>query len=178
MSKKILAKDKVFTFGFNSAKDVYEKLVRDSKKLGENHRSKDECFNFSVTAWQLYNDWLENDDFILALAKTKYKNSKIFMDDMMLGLCAVANSSKHMYLWQSLRSDPNFNVVDIIYEDVTDWHKYFFAPFPTIVTKKAKYNLWKVNEILLEYFEWVFDDSAVATDLPLSIKNKLNECVS
>ncbi len=172
-----LAKDKVFTFGFNTAKDVYEKLIRDSKKLDENHRSKDECFNFSVTAWQLYNDWLEHDDSVSALAKTKYKNAQIHLDDMMWGVSAVANSSKHMYLWQSLRNNPNFNVVEIIYEEVTDWYKFFKSPFPTIVTKKAKYNLWKIKEILLAYFEWIFDDSDVTNNLPENIKDKLKECM-
>lgn len=173
-----LAKDKVFTFGFNSAKDVYEKLIRDGKKLDDNPRSKDECFNFAVTAWQLYDDWLKNDDSMSSLAKAKYKNAKIHMNDMMRGLASVANSSKHMYLWKSLRNKPNFNVVDVVYEDVTDWYKFFFAPFPTIVTKDAKYNLWKIKQILMEYFQWVFDDSVPEVDLPQSIKDNLNECIT
>ncbi len=144
---------KVFTFGFNSAHDVFEKLKRDAIKLKENHRSKDECFNFSITAWHLYHDWMKYDTRLSQLAKNKHEESELAMKPMIHALEVLANSNKHI----SVRN--NQNVIDTKYGEVVDWYTYFKGDFPTIITDTAEYPFWKLQEILIEYFEWVFDEN-------------------
>jgi hypothetical protein len=127
--------------------------------LKENYRSKDECFNFSVTAWHLYHDWIKKDLNLSQLAKSKHEGSKLAMDPMMHALEVLANSNKH------IKANKNQSVVGTKYTEVTDWYTFFKADFPTIITDTAEYPLWKIQEILIEYFEWVFDESE--TDLAL-----------
>lgn len=145
--------EKVLTFGFNSAYDVFEKLKRDAVKLKVDYRSKDECFNFSLTAWHLYHDWIKNDIKLSRLAKNKHESSRLAMKPMMHALEVLANSNKH------IKSRNNQNVIDTKYVEITDFYTYCYGGFPTIITETAEYPLWKIQELLIEYFEWIFDES-------------------
>lgn len=130
--------------------------------MKENHRSKDECFNFSLTAWHLYHDWMKNDINLSQQAKNKHERSKLAMKPMMHALEVLANSNKH------IKVRNNQSVVDTKYGEAIDWYTYFKGDFPTIITDTAEYPLWKIQEILIEYFEWVFDESE--TDLAFKTK--------
>jgi hypothetical protein len=83
------------TYGFKNARDLFEKLKRDAKKLEEEVNS-DNVFNFIVTAYHI-KDWIKNDPSnsqdIRNQAKELPKNEKI------IDICQdIANASKHFDL--------------------------------------------------------------------------------
>jgi len=162
--------EKILTFGFNTAHDLYEKLKRDAIKLKDNPRSKDECFNFILTAWHLHHDWMKNDKGVSSLARKKHENSELAMKFMMHALEVVANSSKHV------RVRNNQNVKDTKFGEVLNWYGYFYGDFPTIITETAEYPLWKLQEILIEYYEWVFDEKITDVALKPNILTELKKC--
>jgi len=47
-------------YGIKNSYDMFLKLLYEGHKVGENYHPYD-CFNFFVTAWHLYNDWLPKD---------------------------------------------------------------------------------------------------------------------
>jgi len=98
------------------------------------------------------------------LAKSKHEVSKRAMGPMMHAVEVLANSNKH------IKADKNQTVVGTKYTEVTDWYTFFKADFPTIITDTAEYPLWKIQEILIEYFEWVFDES----EADLALKQNLS----
>jgi hypothetical protein len=161
--------EKVLTFGFNSAQDVFEKLKRDAIKLEKDYRSKDECFNFLLTAWHLYYDWMKNDIKLSQLAKNKHELAKPAMGSMAHALEVVANSNKH------IRVRNNRNVTETKYGEVVDWYSFFKGDFPTIITDKAEYPLWRMKDILIEYFEWIFDGNETDLALKPNLLSELNK---
>lgn len=163
-----------FTFGFDTAKGVFEKLKRDVAILEADYRNKDAIFNFVITAYHLYDDWLKKDPLISQLQRDKYNSTKNELKDLIGALYAVANSSKHSVLKEYKVNNVDFNVVGTSYGEVTDWLSFYLAKFPTINTKEAQYDLWQLDKVYVEYLEWVFNDQIISSTLPHSLEVKLN----
>jgi hypothetical protein len=170
LSSVISEKKKALTFGFNSAYDVFEKLKRDAEKLRESPLSKDECFNFVITAWHLHHDWMKKDVNLSQLAIAKHEKSKSVMKSMMHALEVVANASKH------ITARNNKNVKDTKLVEQLDYYSYYKSSFfPAIITDKAEYTLWKLQQIMVAYFEWIFDESETnADEMPGPLSELIN----
>lgn len=112
---------------------------------------------------------MKYDTKLSQLAKNKHEGSKLAMKPMIHALEVVANSNKHI----SVRN--NQNVIDTKYGEVVDWYTFFKGDFPTIITDTAEYPLWKLQEILIEYFEWVFDENETKVTLKQNLLIELDK---
>lgn len=112
---------------------------------------------------------MKYDTKLSQLAKSKHEGSKLVMKPMVHALEVLANSNKH------INANNNQNVIDTKFGEVKDWLSYFKGHFPTIVTETAEYPLWKLQEILIEYFEWVFDESETNPALKPNILIELDK---
>jgi hypothetical protein len=151
---------KTTKFGLTTPYDLYAKLKYDAdlllrrrKEIAEEHRLEEfEAFNFFVTAWHLYKDWLQGS----SLDKPKYALDKInaatssFIEIKDV-IRDIANGSKHFELNTSAK-------VVIGDREISSWYSYFFGPQFSIDTKSFHFLMYELVGIIMDYFEWVFND--------------------
>lgn len=86
------------TYGFNSPRDLFDKLERDAKLLDKNI-SGDLFFNFVVTAYSLL-DWVKNDTSTPVAAAIAAPN---LYANCWIKICGdIANASKHFTLTRKI----------------------------------------------------------------------------
>ncbi|MFZ6731059.1 hypothetical protein ACO0LG_03960 [Undibacterium sp. Ji42W] len=163
-------------FGLKSPYDLYEKLKYDAQLLlrrrrenAEEYRQEEfEAFNFFVTAWHLYYDWLQG----VSKDKPKHSLEKIQkatsefreIKDVMKN---IANGSKHF----ELNAPAKVAVGD---REISSYYSYFFGPQFSIDTKSFHFLMYELVGVIMTYFEWIFDDSKPVL-VPLEIIEKLKK---
>ncbi len=167
---------KTAKFGLTTPYDLYAKLKYDAdlllrrrKENAEEYRLEEfEAFNFFVTAWHLYKDWLQGS----SLDKPKHALEKIntatsnFIEIKDV-IRDIANGSKHFELNTSAK-------VVVGDREISSWYSYFFGPQFSINTKSFHFLMYELVELIMDYFEWVFNDSKPAI-FPLELANKLKK---
>lgn len=163
-------------FGLANCFDLYGKLKHDAKVLlRERVESEEEqlleeyeAFNFFVTAWHLHYDWLGNDTIAKPNhAVHKMKKAHPELKEVRHAIRDIANGSKHF----THKDDPKISVGA---REVSSWDSYLFGPQYPIETKTHHFLMYEFVFLVLEYFEWLFDDSAPDT-IPTTILDKLKE---
>lgn len=163
-------------FGLQTPYDLHEKLKYDAKLLlrrrkesAEEQRLEEfQAFNFFVTAWHLYKDWLQG----ASTDKPQYSQQKILeaalkfkeIKDVMRD---IANGSKHFELNEPAK-------VTVGDREISSWYSYYFGPQFSIDTASFHFLMYELVGLILAYFEWIFDDSA-PRDIPSKIVEKLEK---
>lgn len=175
MGKKMLDKDGP-VLGISSSLDMYEKLKHESIRLQQEWHPYD-AFNFLVTAWHLFEDWTNSDD-PKALSRSKRHRKKL-PTDMNLVLDTVrdlVNGSKHFQLNPEAANKRIVNEVHTGNE--VGWYSYFFHEHILAVTVKDHwyFSVRILNNVVVRYFEWVFDDSSPVKDFPDELLEAIKYC--
>lgn len=154
--------------GIGASAELYEKLKFEGARLRTEWHPYD-AFNFVLTAWHLYQDWLPADRLNRpSHASAKLKKRKL-PEEMVLVLDVLrdlSNGSKHLNL------DPGSadkRVVSSTHSgEISSFSAYFFQEGIVGVTTADYYyfSIRKLSDIILAYFAWVFDDKAPATPFP------------
>jgi hypothetical protein len=158
----------------NSCVDLFEKLGYEKSKLDKEWNPFD-FFNFTVTAWHLHHDWLNNDKSNRpTLAMRKVDQALPQIKEVVMIARDLSNGSKHFQL-----NKPNMKkkVVEKIHDpEIRDWHSYFYRPKHGISTKSAYYSTADFIFLLYEYLAWVMSDNQSAEVMPEKIVKHLDSC--
>ena len=153
--------------GIDTVNDLRHKLSFEKQRVLEKHHPYD-FFNFVVTAWHLYHDWMKHDkDNRPRLFYKKVNSSPQQMKDLVNAIRDLANGSKHFSLDKP--SDEKKVVTDIHEPEIRNFYTYFFGAQSGISIAESYYTIGELVEIIDNYFNWLFDDSISSDDFPESI---------
>ncbi|MEA2095845.1 MAG: hypothetical protein U9P73_03990 [Candidatus Cloacimonadota bacterium] len=160
-------------YGISNCFDMYEKLKFEGKRLDSDWHEYN-CFNFIVTAWHLYDDWLDNDRRCRPQLSIKKKNKiPATMTNVLNAIRDLTNGSKHMVL----------NKKSVNKQVVTEVHSPEIRDMRSFMTGEAKvgikidstyYSMWDLRYICLLYFAWVFDDNTPMNAFPPDLADHLD----
>lgn len=163
--------------GLSTCRDLYRKLQFDASQLdaAEGEGAEKElmqeyaAFNFFVTAWHLYYDWLEKDlDGRPIYTKQKKETSANTFREIKDAIRGLANGSKHLMLSEAPK-------VSVSEREIADYRSWFFGPAFGITTQSYYFSLMTLQDIVLRYFDWVFDDS-ISLEMPEELVSRIAIC--
>ena len=167
MDKKLQGREGP-VLGIRSSVELFEKLKFEGVRLGTEWHPYD-AFNFVLTAWHLYHDWLPADRVNRPRhARAKLNKGKL-PDEMVLVLDVLrdlSNGSKHLNLDPGNASK---RVISATHSGKISnaWAYYFQERIVGVTTADYYYfSIRKLRDITLAYFAWVFDDKAPAAPFP------------
>ena len=161
--------------GINNCRDLYEKLQLEHNRLCiSQYTNVYDVFNFVVTAHHLHEDWLNKDEATRPkLACRKRDKAPEGMKLMMKVVRDLTNGSKHMALNEK---STNKRVVEAIHPgEIKDWYSYFYEPHFWIAVGRYYLSTPVLVELIMSYFNWIFDDSIPVDDFPVEIEEQLNK---
>lgn len=172
---KPLSKDEGAILGLETSLDLYHKLKDDSRRLGDGWHPY-VAFDFVLTAWHLYNDWPKRDVGNLP-SKSKRRESSL-PSEMTLVLSILqdlANGSKHVRLTPDAARK---RTVDTVHtgDEVGFFEFFFHEDIPGISAGHSYFSIRVLRNIVVRYFEWVFDDSVAVKDFPAEIIETIQYC--
>jgi hypothetical protein len=162
--------------GISTSLELFEKLKHESSRL-QNGWHQYDSFNFLVTAWHLFVDWKKSDDPNASSVKKRQSSelpkSMIFVLEVVRDL---VNGSKHFELNQ--RSSDKRKVGEVHTGNEVGFYSYFFhEDIPGVTAETYWYfSIRVLNNLVLRYFEWVFDDSSSAKDFPVELEEAIAYC--
>lgn len=162
--------------GIRSSLGMYEKLKYESLRLQDGWHPYD-AFNFIVTAWHLFEDWKKSDDSS-SLNRQKRSRAKL-PDQMNLVLNVIrdlANGSKHFEL--TPEAARKRRVTEVHSGKEVGWYSYFFhESLPAVTVDQHWYfSIRVLNNIIIRYFDWVFDDTSAVKAFPNELLEAINYC--
>lgn len=162
-------------FGIDNCIKLYNKLKKEHELLNVKWDEND-FFNFTVTAWHLYHDWLNNDKIFRPKLAIKKKNKiPAEMKEVINISRDIANGNKHVVLDD--KSKMKKVVTSVQPPLIRDAYSYFITgPEYAIYTKSAFYTTSDFRFLIIDYFSWLFDDSKSVADFPEQIISKLEYC--
>lgn len=175
MGKIIAARDGP-VLGIDSSAAMFEKLKHESSRLKQGWHPYD-AFNFLVTAWHLFDDWTKSDD-PRALCRMKRQRRRIpspmnFVLDVVRDL---VNGSKHFQLTPDAAAKRRVDEVHTG-EEVGFYEYLFHENLPAVTVEDHWYfSIRILNNIMVRYFEWVFDDSTAVEDFPSDLLEAILYC--
>jgi hypothetical protein len=162
--------------GIESSLDMYEKLKFESSRLQQGWHPYD-AFNFLVTAHHLFQDWPQSDDS-RALSRTKRQKKQLPVE-MKLVLDVVrdlVNGSKHFNLDPSSVEKRRIDEVHTG-EEVDSYEYYFHEGLPAVTVEVDWYfSIRVLNNLIMAYFEWTFNDSVPVKDFPSDLIEAILYC--
>lgn len=167
---EILPNNTGLCFGIHNSQDLFRKLQHDAKRLREEWSTYD-AFNFVVTAWHLYHDWVKSDP-PKAMSRSKRKK-KHLPPSMILILDLsrdIANGSKHFQLDKD--ASKNRKVGRLHSGRESNWYSFFFYENLLGVTTDDACHYFPIrvlHNVLMAYFYWVFDDTTPVKKFPQDI---------
>jgi hypothetical protein len=175
MSKIISGNDGP-VFGINTSLDMFEKLRYESARLEQSMHPYD-AFNFLVTAWHLFEDWAKSDDR-QALCRMKRHRAKLPREmNLVLDVVKdIVNGSKHFKLDD--RSAKKRRVGEVHTGEEVGWLSYLFREnLPAVTVDEHWYfSIRILNNLVLKFFEWVFDDSIPLRAFPEDLIEAILYC--
>ncbi len=164
-----------FDYGISNSLDMFHKLLYDGHKLG-NECDPYDCFNFFVTAWHLYDDWLPKDINRPKLALKKKGRTSGALQRLLLSFKDLADGSKHMLLKEGKFRKKTLTSISLPL--IGDWLSYFSnTPRIYISVDNSRYSMWDVRYIATHYFSWLFDDNISEHEMPKIIIDHLERCI-
>lgn len=175
MGKKIPARDGP-VLGIDSSAAMYEKLKHESLRLQQGWHPYD-AFNFLVTAWHLFEDWTKSDD-PRALCRMKRQRQRL-PDQMNFVLDIVrdlVNGSKHFQLTPDAAAKRR--VGEVHTGDEVGFYEYLFHEnLPAVTVEDHWYfSIRVLNNIIIRYFEWTFNDLTAVKDFPCDLLEAILHC--
>lgn len=139
----------------HTCSDLFSKLQFDFAEI-KNDWSEYKAFNFVITAYHLYEDWIN------ATGKKTQKRKKRELPQNARLLFQVwrdiTNATKH---WKLNKESQSKQVVDSVSErQIADWHSYFIAgPVIYVEVAGARPSLPDLANATVQCFSWLLDDS-------------------
>lgn len=159
----------VLNFGINNEHDLFNKLKRDLDKLlneasiNDHIKTIDNTYNFLITAYHLSYDWTKDDKY-----KIKKEIIPESFKDLLTAIKFLANSSKHRELTNNLNEN---TVEEVTKPIVANWFDYTYGDQVNIKICGRQESLSLLSESLMQYFEWLLDDSKIVNEIPEKVKN-------
>lgn len=175
MGKKIAARDGP-ALGINSSSDMFEKLKHESSRLQQGWHPYD-AFNFLVTAWHLFEDWTKSDD-PRALCRMKRQRPRLPtpMNRVLDIVRDLVNGSKHFQLTPDAAAKRRVGEVHTG-KEVGFYEYYFHEHLPGVTVEDHWYfSIRVLNNVVMRYFEWVFDDSTPIKNFPSDLLEAIQYC--
>lgn len=173
---KVITGNEGPVFGIYSSLDLYEKLKYESKRLEISWHYYD-SFNFLVTAWHLYSDWKSSDDSqAISRKKREYKNLPNSMRMVLDTVRDLVNGSKHFQLTPKSAGKRRVEAVHDGKE--VGWYQFLFRERTHGVTVDGTwyFSIRLLNNFIMRYFEWVFDDSVSVDTFPKDLNEAILYC--
>lgn len=175
MGKVIAGRDGP-VLGISSSVAMFEKLKYESSRLQVGWHPYD-AFNFLLTAWHLFEDWTKSDD-PRALCRMKRQRRRL-PPPMNLALDVVrdlVNGSKHFQLTPDAAAKRR--VGEVHAGDEVGFYEYFFHEnLPAVTVENHWYfSIRVLNNLMMRYFEWTFDDSTPVEDFPGELLDAILYC--
>lgn len=148
----------------DTCEGLFEKLRWDYQQLQEGWNEY-RTFNFVVTAYHLYADWIKNAGSP-AQVERKEKlppiGKKLFFT-----LRDITNSSKH---WQlDARSQTKQIVKGVSKPEIGDWYAYFVAgPVMYVSVGEARPSIPELASVTIECLQWILNGETAAFPETLS----------
>lgn len=175
-----LTESRKLHFGINNCRDLdlYDKLKFEHGRLKETmYKEKYDVFNFIVTAYHLHEDWLKRDMKRPVLANKKKNKVPKEMKQIIDATRDLANGNKHMLL-----DDHNFKrkVVDTVHppEIRGSYFSWCYCPHIGVSIGTTYYSLPTLADLIMSYFDWMFDDSIPADEFPVKIQESLARAIA
>lgn len=163
-------------FGIDSSLAMFEKLKHESSRLQKGWHPYD-TFNFLVTAWHLFADWPKS-DAPEALCRMKRQRRRV-SEAMNLVLDVVrdlVNGSKHFYLDPGAAKKRRVSEVHTG-DEVGIYEWFFHEDLPAVTVENHWYfSIRVLNNLVIRYFEWAFDDSTPVEDFPCDLLDAILYC--
>lgn len=173
---KIIASRTGPVLGIESSADMFDKLKYESSRLKQGWHPYD-AFNFLVTAWHLFEDWTKSDDS-RSLCRMKRQRRRLpsemeFVLDIVRDL---VNGGKHFQLTPD--SAQKRRVGEVHTGEEVGFYEYLFHESLPAVTVDGRwyFSIRVLHNIVLKYFDWVFDDSISIEDFPNEILEAILYC--
>lgn len=165
------------SLGLNNSRDLYKKLRHDSARLRSDWNKYD-AFNFILTAWHLHHDWHRSDPNNDISRNKRTKSGKL-PQEMKLAIAVtqdIANGSKHFILDPKPAMNRRVSTTHQGLE--SSWYSYFFHEntFGVTTNDGHYFSIRVLHNILMAYFEWVFDDNASPRQFPAEIVSAIKYC--
>lgn len=147
--------------------DLHNKLKFDYEELKKDW-SEYRTFNFVVTAYHLYSDWIGK------VGTSMAQDKKARLPDQAKKLFNVwrdiTNATKH---WDLNPPSQSRQVVDSVSQPkIADWHAYFVTgPVIYVDVAGARLSLPQLAHTTMDCFEWLLDDSTL--EFPTDLTNAL-----
>jgi len=155
---------------------MFDKLQFESSRLELGWNPYD-AFNFLVTGWHLFEDWVKSED-PRALSRMKRQRKRL-PEPMNLVLDVVrdlVNGSKHFELNPDAASKRR--VCEVHTGEEVGFYEYFFHEEIPAVTVDVHwyFSIRVLRNLLIRYFEWVFDDSVPIAEFPRELLDAISYC--
>lgn len=175
MGKIIISRDGP-VLGIESSAAMFEKLKHESSRLQQGWHPYD-AFNFLVTAWHLFEDWTKSDDArALCRMKRQKKRLPFHMNFVLEIVRDLVNGSKHFQLKPDAVAKRRVSEVHTG-EEVGFYEYLFHENIPAVTVENHWYfSIRVLNNIVMRYFEWVFDDSTAVEEFPSGILEAIIYC--
>lgn len=145
-------------FSLKTNLDLYEKLKLDFQNLENDPASPCHAFNFSVTAWHLYHDWITING--TQHQKNKAQKSPIKLKELFKVLADITNASKHFNL------DHASEISDILEPTCGDWDSYFpNKPTYYINHKGVWISYIQLARVCISCFEYLLTNNITKNEL-------------
>ena len=175
MGKKITARDGP-VLGIDSSAAMFEKLKHESSRLQQGWHPYD-AFNFLLTAWHLFEDWANSDD-PRALCRMKRQRQRLphLMNFVLDIVRDLVNGSKHFHLTPGAAAKRRVGEVHTG-EEVGFYEYFFHENLPAVTVEDHWYfSIRVLNNVMVRYFEWTFDDSTPVEDFPRDLLEAISYC--
>ena len=162
-----------FAYGINGSHDLYEKLKFESKRLQDGWLVFD-TFNFFLTAWYLHNEWLSKDANRPLHSLKKKGRTPPEMQTILNAFRDIAIGNKHMVLKPN--NYKNKIVKDIHQPEIRDLESFMTGtPKVGVTIDSTYYPMHDLERIIMQYFDWIFNDDIPSTTFPIKILNCIKE---
>jgi len=148
----------------DTCEGLFEKVKWDYQQL-QNDWNEYHTFNFVITAYHLYDDWIKNAGSTVQ-KKRKEKlpqlGKKLFDT-----LRDITNASKH---WQLNKQSRGRQIVEAVSKrEIADWYAYFVAgPVMYISVDDARPSIPEIAGATIECLQWVLYGETIAFPETLS----------
>jgi len=153
----------------NTCSDLFGKLQSDFVELKIDY-STYKTFNFVVTAYHLYNDWIN----AAGIRIQRQKKHRLPSEARRLFMVwrDITNATKH---WKLDSANQSKQVVEAVsHQQIADWHAYLIAgPVIYIDVANARPSLPELADVTMKCFEWLLNDSV--DDFPEGLKSTLHD---
>lgn len=161
--------------GLGDSRALYGKLQHDATRLAASWGVY-EAFDFAVTAWHLQDDWVKSDP-PNSLCRIKRGRTQR-PSEMQLVLEIVrdlANGSKHFHLNPEGQKARRVTATRTGMEP--DWWSYFWhEDMPGVSVGSSEFSIRVLRNLMMAYFEWVFDDTVPPGSFPSEIVETVSYC--